>query len=993
MKQFIFTALCCAVINSLGAEVNPVNTNSYSVVARGPNDRLWQKTIYETTRSGRRNPQVHKYTELATGLHYLQNGQWVESRELIGILPQGGAAATNGQHQVYFPSDIYNGVIEVIAADGAHLKSRPLGLSYFDGTNSVLIAELTNSVGQILPSENQVIYTNAFTDFGADLVCTYRKSGFESDVVFREQPPVPEQFGLSSTNTRLQLLTEFFDTPEPAQQASLTGNPDGLQDYTLNFGVMQMIRGKAFITGDPAQAPRPGRTPVYKTWAHLQGRTFLVEEVPFRRISPQLLQLPASTNAIVPIASANSILHKVSNSRLLPTLRMVQASTNKVLLTRANLNQRPGVVLDYVTVNANQSNFTFQADTTYLISGVVFLLNTNVIEGGTVVKFDGSGFNYLENVGTLIYRTAPYRPAVLTSMDDDSMGETIGSSSGSPTVQSSVYGLVLDEGNSVSGMRFCYGQAGISPDGNPTLDVWDCQFLNCYTAVDNYAAVQAVRYHNVLFSGCTAAFVDETDAGLVVTAEQVTADVTRFWDTNYYGPSALKLTNSIIVGNIASGPTLTTNSVAVNPAGAAFQVAGGGHYYLTNDSPYRNAGTTNISSALLTELRQKTTYPPIVYFGTTLSNAVDLSAQAQRDTDRPDLGYHYDPLDYIFGDMEGTTDITFAAGTAVGWFFSSTDHGIHMGDNTTVSFNGTEQAPDYFVRCDTVQEQDLSGTYRVGGITGSTYSLSSNIPDAPVVSARFLRCSILAGDNMHFRDYYGILVLRATDCEFWTGSLGGYDSLNYYTNCLFDRIVAWQATGESYPTNIMRNCTLRGGFLHFQHWEGGAPYWYSSIRDCAFDGMIVQTEDPSSGDPSVVDYAYNAFLQGADRTDPTNAHDVIVTNSFNWQFGALGNYYLPTSSLLIDAGSRTADLAGLYHFTTQTDQTKETTSTVDIGYHYVALDGNGNPVDTDSDGIPDYLEDANGNGIVDSGETDWQSASDPGLKVIITRPKNGSVLP
>ena len=42
----------------------------------------------------------------------------------------------------------------------------------------------------------------------------------------------------------------------------------------------------------------------------------------------------------------------------------------------------------------------------------------------------------------------------------------------------------------------------------------------------------------------------------------------------------------------------------------------------------------------------------------------------------------------------------------------------------------------------------------------------------------------------------------------------------------------------------------------------------------------------------------------------------------------------------------------------------------------MALDNNGNAIETDGDGIPDYLEDPNGNGTVDSGETDWLSASD-----------------
>jgi Regulator of chromosome condensation (RCC1) repeat/Bacterial TSP3 repeat len=88
---------------------------------------------------------------------------------------------------------------------------------------------------------------------------------------------------------------------------------------------------------------------------------------------------------------------------------------------------------------------------------------------------------------------------------------------------------------------------------------------------------------------------------------------------------------------------------------------------------------------------------------------------------------------------------------------------------------------------------------------------------------------------------------------------------------------------------------------------------------------------------------------------------------------------LPANSALINAGSTTADLVGLYHFTTQTNQMKETNSPVDIGYHYVAVDGNGNPVDTDGDGIPDYIEDANGNGSYDAGDlSNFNSADTDG---------------
>jgi hypothetical protein len=51
------------------------------------------------------------------------------------------------------------------------------------------------------------------------------------------------------------------------------------------------------------------------------------------------------------------------------------------------------------------------------------------------------------------------------------------------------------------------------------------------------------------------------------------------------------------------------------------------------------------------------------------------------------------------------------------------------------------------------------------------------------------------------------------------------------------------------------------------------------------------------------------------------------------------------------------------------------------------------PLDADYDGIPDYLEDRDGNGAIDSGETDWNDHGDLGLRVFISRPRNGSNVP
>ena len=73
----------------------------------------------------------------------------------------------------------------------------------------------------------------------------------------------------------------------------------------------------------------------------------------------------------------------------------------------------------------------------------------------------------------------------------------------------------------------------------------------------------------------------------------------------------------------------------------------------------------------------------------------------------------------------------------------------------------------------------------------------------------------------------------------------------------------------------------------------------------------------------------------------------------------------------------TADQVGLFHFTTQVSQVPEGTNIVDIGYHYVAADANGNPLVSNTNGVPDYLADANGNGLVDPGEIPWTNAPAP----------------
>ena len=101
-------------------------SNPCVVVERGANYRKWQKTLNTTNAAGKVESHVQKYTELATGVCYKDiNGKWADSREVIEPQISGGALASQGTHQVYFPSDIYTDTLKITTSDCKTLKSHP----------------------------------------------------------------------------------------------------------------------------------------------------------------------------------------------------------------------------------------------------------------------------------------------------------------------------------------------------------------------------------------------------------------------------------------------------------------------------------------------------------------------------------------------------------------------------------------------------------------------------------------------------------------------------------------------------------------------------------------------------------------------------------------------------------------------------------------------------------------------------------------------------
>ena len=261
------------------------NSAEYVIADVNGNSRVLQSTVpVFTNELGQVSYQTNSYTELATGMNYLSNGKWVPASDVIQIT-QGGGAATNGQHQVFFAANINaSNALQTITPDDLQLNSHIMGLSYYDtatGSN-VLFAEIQDSTGQLVTS-NQVVYPNAFTNCDADVRYTYTLDGIEQDIVVQKQLPSPSSFGLNPETTWLQVWTEFNNPPTPVIESSSDGG-----DEFLDFGVMKMGQGKAFIMGNDTNS-----VPVNKSWRTIAGRTFLVEQLQLDSISAQLQGLPS----------------------------------------------------------------------------------------------------------------------------------------------------------------------------------------------------------------------------------------------------------------------------------------------------------------------------------------------------------------------------------------------------------------------------------------------------------------------------------------------------------------------------------------------------------------------------------------------------------------------------------------------------------------------------------------------------------------------------
>ncbi|MFM7216295.1 MAG: hypothetical protein ACKO3H_15600 [Verrucomicrobiota bacterium] len=951
---------------------------------RGPHHQVVESVVSWVDELGNTLTETNSYVQLETGLNYWnESGQWEESRAEFELIP-GAAIAWKGQHKVSLAANLnMAGAVQMRLPDGGLMSSHVYGLAYFDmkSGQSVLVAEVKDSQG-LLVSPNELVYPDAFNGVRADVRYTYTRAGFEQDIILRETPPDPTAYGLNPETTRLEVWTEFEQAPEPVRRQR-RGEGRAVEhsvDEELDFGLAKIGSGRTFRLGRENES----LTLVVKHWmVDPGGRRFLVESVDLSAVAGGLDELPGSKGG-ASLGRPQKNRFEVVNKR---PAKVRRPDVEKLQVRRldrgresdvvANLS-RPGLVLDYLTLNTSQTNYTFASDETYYISGAVVLTGKTTFEGGTVLKIDSSTTAKLEVQGALDLGGTAYRPVVFTAKDDNTVGQLITGSTGVPT--NSYYGsaggtLVLNNGTNVTltHVRLTHQRRALEFSGGTEHTVRHGQVVRCQEGVD---PVSTVHLHNVLFHN-----VNRVLAGSTATVDGQHLTVNQATQFNYNSAAAVTLRNSLLV-QVATPGSYTNQNSSVETASAGtglFQVVSGGSHYLVSGSSYRNSGTTNIDSKLATELKVMTTEAPLVLTGA-VNLDTTLSPRVQRDTDQPDKGYHYVPLDYVLKAVNLTVPLRLTNGVAVA---VAGTYGVDLQDGSQFIGEGRADNMNRLTRWHNVQEQ-WTGEGNGGPMTKITASYGTR----PVVSVRFTELTALSKsgttllDTGNTQPFASVTVEFCQSCNVGIPNLWPIDSSSsavVLRNNLFER--ATVSVNHSYYSY---NTPLTFSAYNNLFWRGALQVAYDSgtsnptwvIKDNLFDGT---SQTLSGNSTASVTRSNNGFTSGTTNTYVGSGDKTGL--SIDYQTNAVwGVRYYPASggapslATLIDAGSRTRETAGLYHFTVKSaNSTKEgadTPSTVDLGFHYIGLNTFGVPNDADGDGIPDYVEDRNGNNYLDTGESD-----------------------
>lgn len=941
-----------------------------------------------------------------------------------------GAHAEFGEHKVLFDGNLKAPeAIDTTLPDGRHLRSHILGLCYYDPASgeSVMIADVKDCSGEVT-SDDTIIYRDAFDGVAADVSYIYTASALEQNVIIRRRLPEPEKFGLSSESARLAVLTEFSNSAQPrkvrrainlSRHAGALGNPrlGVLEDETLYFGSMRMVEGKAFTLGENNEA-----IPVGKRWLELEpGRWFLMESTPYSLLKSQLETLSASLSR--PKKTRTAKTHNLK-SLLKETTEQAAVKAEKKNLTLAlgKVDSDPGVVVDYLLVN-------------------VPLLNIDLINAG---KYGFAAIGQTTSDFWNGYDCYGCNSGWLSNLYwSDSTSSSAGIIvSNAPDYGYSQYALDPMYGYFIYGSSNAHATVTIT---NLPADVYDI-FVYAVRATDVGApsielkrGSTSIKQKNLTYWG-NAWYSSSWEEGnqyvrfrnIAVTNQSLTLD--SYPDAAGYAtfsgiqiipsdalPSEAPAISKLINVNFAANDAAKVGFAAVGLTTNDFWT--GYNYNYTYSFTLSNLKWSDqtISPAGLTVLNAPgswgtslVTDPMLSSYKYPFSSGNLLMSVTNLPTGSYNF-YIYSPSSDEFGHnsvMElWSGDVPYGIkGTTLKGLGPNTNlwevgqqfvlfHDVAVYSNSPVTIH-VKHGPDGYA---------LISGLQIACTTNSLDSDDDGLPDAWEID-RIGTLDYPGGWDVeadglsNYQEYQlgldpfrydsnGNGINDSQDCEFpWiddTTPAGAY---------LYSNSESWNWCTDWYDGTGWNGATLypkSGSKMHVSANVPGAMHQHYFERS-------VEVMRAAPGD---VLYAYVNLDPAYPPSEIMLQFYVMESNgSYSWEHraywganniatgvaGTASRYYMGP----IPGTNQWVRLAvPAYLVGVESKIIEGMTFTLFGGRAAWDTAGRMRPVDTDGDGIPDYQEDANGNGTLDSGETDPNNPSDSGLRVFITRPRNGSNLP
>ena len=786
---------------------------------RNANTRVWQNTRIEPeidlvtgipTQSQRTT--VRYIYEKADGLNYnastVKRPDWRPTVETFQSVQDANYPyqVNQGLYQIKFNTGVSASYPITYQINGKTMQLGLRELAFYNPKTQTLTPLQSFQRSAPTVTGNKIRYSNAFS--GIDVEYVYTKNSFQQNLIAQslEAIPNPIQYGISSTDAYLVSVTEINLDNFP----SLIKNHKGegfaynflsgengeilFQDTSNNQPICQFNLSQAIDNQHQQKS-------MYKHLMQLNGQYYLVEGVPYTWL--QTAQYP--------------------------------------------------VVLDYELKTGTSSiNEVWKSGNTYFISGEYTIGNgyTLVIEPGTVCKFSTGCLITAGTNARIIAKGEAYNYILFTSWKDAINGESVSTYS-TPTAGDYYTTIYLSYNSSslcqIEYCKFAYANQAIClvyQDQLINNPIRNNIFSECYyginiggcsggTAVINNNLFTNIKSYGInlgfsdmpplvnainnTFDHCSIAIKGNNYSFTTCNNNLITnCNIALKSDYSNFGNHAYNrfYNNITTYYNVTAGSNETT--LSQNP----YVVSANGSYYLNQtNTGVINAGDTTVPSYL----RKKTTTAPN-WVATDISTSATWS-KVPRDTGKIDIGFHYDPVDYVVGTtnkMLITVDnattparLTILPGVVVSFWRNVTTYNgqlmINQGDviahghaDDRIQFDSIYATGDEITYALGTDSFSYLKAIRLGSGVGGMETIIQNCEFNNCYSGIYMddsrqnKCYRLFSDNLFKSCNYGIVVLdsfvRIYNNLFMSGNNGIYSVYVANNNHSNDSCYVWNNT-------------------------------------------------------------------------------------------------------------------------------------------------------------------------------------------------------